>query len=79
MPLYLNDEQAMLADTAKEFVRENAPVKHLRELRDTNNADGFSRELWKSFAEMGFTGILIPEAEGGLGLGHGRPSRLLGP
>jgi len=70
MPLYLNDEQAMLADTAKDFVREHAPVKHLRELRDTNNADGFSRDLWKSFAEMGFTGILIGEDQGGLGLGH---------
>jgi alkylation response protein AidB-like acyl-CoA dehydrogenase len=70
MPLYLNDEQSMLADTAKDFVREHAPVKHLRELRDTNNADGFSRDLWKSFAEMGFTGILIGEDQGGLGLGH---------
>ena len=70
MPLYLNDEQAMLRDTAKDFVAEHAPVKHLRELRDTNNADGFSRDLWKSFAEMGFTGILIGEDQGGLGLGH---------
>jgi alkylation response protein AidB-like acyl-CoA dehydrogenase len=26
--------------------------------------------LWKQFAEMGFTGILVPEAQGGLGLGH---------
>jgi alkylation response protein AidB-like acyl-CoA dehydrogenase len=70
MPLYLNDEQAMLRDTAKDFVAEHAPVKHLRELRDTNNADGFSRDLWKTFAEMGFTGILIGEDQGGLGLGH---------
>src|SRR3569833_1429718 len=70
MPLYLNDEQSMLADTAKDFVRENAPVNHLRELRDTNNADGFSRDLWKSFAEMGLTGILIGEDQGGLGRGH---------
>jgi len=70
MPLYLNDDQTMLQDTARDFIAENAPVKHLRELRDTNNADGFSRELWKSFAEMGFTGILIGEDQGGLGLGH---------
>ena len=32
--------------------------------------DGFSHGLWKQFAEMGFTGILIPEAEGGMGMGH---------
>ena len=70
MPLYLNDEQTMLRDTAKEFVAEHAPVSHLRALRDSNDAAGFSRELWKQFAEMGFTGILIGEDQGGLGLGH---------
>ncbi len=70
MPLYLNDEQTMLRDTAKDFVADAAPVSHLRALRDANDAAGFSRDLWKQFAEMGFTGILIPEADGGLGLGH---------
>jgi alkylation response protein AidB-like acyl-CoA dehydrogenase len=70
MPLYLNDEQQMLRDTARDFVAEAAPVSHLRALRDANDATGFSRELWKQFADMGFTGILIPESDGGLGLGH---------
>ncbi len=70
MPLYLNDEQTMLRDTAKDFVAEHAPVSHLRALRDANDATGFSRDLWKQFAEMGLNGILIPEAQGGLGLGH---------
>ncbi|MEO5493271.1 MAG: acyl-CoA dehydrogenase family protein [Sphingomonas sp.] len=70
MPLYLNDEQAMLRDTAKDFVAEHAPVKHMRSSRDANDRTGFSRGLWKSFAEMGFTGILIGEDQGGLGLGH---------
>jgi len=70
MPLYLNDEQTMLQDTTKDFVAEHAPVSHMRGLRDTNDATGFSRNLWKQFAEMGFTGILIGENEGGLGLGH---------
>ncbi|GGO90088.1 acyl-CoA dehydrogenase family protein [Stakelama pacifica] len=70
MPLYLNEEQTMLADTAKDFIGESAPVSHLRGLRDSKNSDGFSRDLWKQFAEMGFTGILIAEEDGGLGLGH---------
>jgi alkylation response protein AidB-like acyl-CoA dehydrogenase len=70
MPLYLNDEQTMLRDTAKDFVAEHAPVSHLRALRDAEDATGFSRDLWKQFAEMGLNGILIPEAHGGLGLGH---------
>ena len=70
MPLYLNDEQTMLRDTAKDFVAEHAPVSHLRALRDAKDTTGFSRDLWKQFAEMGLNGILIPEAQGGLGLGH---------
>lgn len=70
MPLFLNDEQTMLRDTAKDFVAEHAPVSHMRKLRDDNDATGFSRDLWKQFADMGFTGILIGEDHGGLGLGH---------
>ncbi len=70
MPLYLNDEQTMLRDAAQQFVSESAPVSHMRALRDADDATGFSRDLWKQFAEMGFTGILIPESDGGLGLGH---------
>jgi len=70
MPLYLNDDQTMLRDTAKDFVASEAPIAHMRALRDANDVTGFDRGLWKQFAEMGFTGILIPEAEGGLGLGH---------
>jgi hypothetical protein len=60
----------MLRDSAHEFLADRAPVKQLRELRDSRSADGFSRPLWKQFAEMGFTGVLVPEVYGGLGLGH---------
>lgn len=70
MALYLTEEQQMLADTARPFMADNAPVSHLRQLRDSKDPTGFSRDLWKQFAEMGFTGILAAEADGGLGLGH---------
>lgn len=70
MPLFLTEEQQMLADTAKDFVAQHAPVSHMRALRDAKDAAGFSRDLWKQFAEMGFTGILIGEDQGGIGLGH---------
>jgi len=70
MPLYLDDDQTMLRDSARDFMASEAPVSHLRALRDEGCTDGFRHALWKQFAEMGFTGILIPEAEGGLGLGH---------
>ncbi|OQW74957.1 MAG: acyl-CoA dehydrogenase [Proteobacteria bacterium ST_bin14] len=70
MPLYLNEEQIQLQDTARGFIHEHAPVKHMRALRDAKDATGFSRDLWKQFAELGLTGILIGEEDGGLGLGH---------
>ncbi len=70
MPLYLNEDQQMLHDSAAEFMKGEAPVAHLREFRDKQCKDGFSHALWKQFAEMGFTGIMIGEDEGGLGLGH---------
>jgi alkylation response protein AidB-like acyl-CoA dehydrogenase len=71
MPLYLNEDQAMLRDTARDFMAgEGSIAQQLRPFRDRNCSDGFSHVLWKQFGEMGFTGVLVDEADGGLGLGH---------
>jgi alkylation response protein AidB-like acyl-CoA dehydrogenase len=70
MGLYHTEDQAMLKDSVAPFLAENGSIKQLRSLRDSNDATGFARDLWSQFAEMGLNGILIPEAEGGLGLGH---------
>ena len=70
MPLYLNEDQTALQDTIRDFIADAAPVSHMRSLRDADDPTGFSRDLWKQFAEMGFTGILVGEDHGGLGLGH---------
>ena len=69
MALVLTEEQSMLRDSARGLISDKAPVAHLRSLRDTKDATGFSRELWKAFAGMGFTGLLVPENFGGSGLG----------
>jgi len=69
MALVLTEEQSMLRDSARGLISDKAPVSHLRHLRDSKDATGFSRELWKSFAEMGFSGLLIAEEFGGSGLG----------
>jgi len=69
MPLVLNEEQSMLRDSARGLISDKAPVSHLRQLRDSKDATGFSRDLWRSFAEMGFSGLLIPDEFGGSGLG----------
>src|SRR6202158_2105853 len=69
MALVLTEEQSMLRDSARGLISDKAPVSHLRQLRDSKDAVGFSRELWKTFAEMGFAGLLVPEDFGGSGLG----------
>jgi alkylation response protein AidB-like acyl-CoA dehydrogenase len=69
MALVLTEEQSMLRDSARGLISDKAPVSHLRQLRDSKDASGFSRELWKTFAEMGFSGLLVPEEFGGSGLG----------
>ena len=69
MALVLTEEQSMLRDSARGLISDNAPVSHLRQLRDAKDATGFSRDLWKAFAEMGFSGLLVPENFGGSGLG----------
>src|SRR3954447_14619753 len=69
MALVLTEEQSMLRDSARGLIGDKAPVSHLRQLRDSKDATGFSRELWRSFAEMGFSGLLVPDDFGGSGLG----------
>jgi alkylation response protein AidB-like acyl-CoA dehydrogenase len=71
MPLYLTEDQAMLRDTARDVMAgEGSIAQQLRKYRDMGCKDGFGHGLWKQLAELGFTGILVDEADGGLGLGH---------
>ena len=71
MPLYYDDDQTMLADSASQFMAEEGAIKkQLRHYRDGDYPDGFGHALWKQFGEMGFTGIMVSEADGGLGMGH---------
>ena len=71
MPLYHTDDQAMLADTAAQYMAEEGAIaKQLRHWRDRECKDGFGHELWKQFGELGFAGMLVGEGDGGLGMGH---------
>ncbi|MBE19456.1 MAG: acyl-CoA dehydrogenase [Gammaproteobacteria bacterium] len=69
MALILNEEQQLLKDTAKEFVSNNAPINHFREIRDSNNELGYSKDIWKKMVDLGWAGILIPEEYGGSNFG----------
>ena len=69
MSLVLTDEQELIKQAAADFLSENSPVSHLREMRDSEDPIGFSKKLWKEMAELGWTGIPFAEALGGAGLG----------
>ena len=68
--MMLTDDQAMLRDTAREFLADEGTIKkQLRHWRDKGCKDGFGHELWRRFGELGLNGICIAESAGGLGLG----------
>jgi len=63
-------EQTMLADSVGSFLSDKASVSHLRALRDRDDPAGFDQAAWQEFSALGYNGILVAEAFGGLGLGH---------
>ncbi|WP_375289193.1 acyl-CoA dehydrogenase family protein [Qipengyuania sp.] len=65
----LSEEQEMLRDMAREWASNESPVAAFRKLRNSDNPDGFDRGAWKTMAEMGWTGVIIPEAHGGSDFG----------
>ena len=69
MQLVLTEDQEFIAKTAEDFVAEKSPVSRVRELRDNADATGFSRELWKEMADLGWAGIPFSEELGGADLG----------
>ncbi|WP_300542249.1 acyl-CoA dehydrogenase family protein [Maricaulis sp.] len=70
MSMVLNDDANMLKDAARGFLGKSAPVSQLRKLRDDGSEDGFDRQTWAAMAEMGWTGVLVPEAHGGVDMGY---------
>jgi|Deesub1362A_J573_1020465.scaffolds.fasta_scaffold00298_34 alkylation response protein AidB-like acyl-CoA dehydrogenase len=62
-----SDEQAMLHETATNLLAKRCTFEALRQWMET--PEGYSQELWRETAELGWLGIAIPEAYGGYGLG----------
>ena len=67
MDFGLSEEQEQLQRAAREFLTRECPPTFVREMY--KEKDGFSRELHRKMATLGWTGLLIPESYGGLGLG----------
>jgi alkylation response protein AidB-like acyl-CoA dehydrogenase len=66
----LTEEQSILRDAARTWTREQSPVSALRRLRDNGSSLGYDPAAYAEMAEMGWTGVIIPEAYGGSDFGY---------
>jgi alkylation response protein AidB-like acyl-CoA dehydrogenase len=65
MNFELGEEQIMLKNSAREFLDKECPKKHVRAMMDDEK--GYSPELWKKMANLGWQGLAFPEEYGGVG------------
>jgi len=67
MNLELTDEQVALRDTTRRFLAEKAPISgHVRQLLD--DPTGTTEAVWRGLADLGATGLLVPQEYGGAGM-----------
>jgi alkylation response protein AidB-like acyl-CoA dehydrogenase len=67
MDFTFSDEQDALRDAVRSFLGNEAPSAYVRAMADDER--GFTDELWRKIADVGWPGLLVPEEHGGLGLG----------
>jgi alkylation response protein AidB-like acyl-CoA dehydrogenase len=67
MRIELTEEQSLIKDSVARFVAERYPFDRRQKLVAT--PEGYSEEDWRSFAELGWLGLPLPETAGGLGMG----------
>ena len=65
MDLGLSEEQELLKNSAREFLEKECPEEHVRAMEEDEK--GYSPELWKKMADLGWQGLMIPEEYGGAG------------
>ncbi|MCU1427002.1 MAG: Acyl-CoA dehydrogenase [Actinomycetia bacterium] len=67
MDFTFSPDQDALRDTVRSFLENEAGMAYVRAMADDER--GFTDAMWARIAEMGWPGLLVPEAQGGLGLG----------
>lgn len=66
--LFDTEDETMLRDAARGFLDEFAPLSVFRKNRDASR--DYDPALWAEMAQMGWAGVMIPEANGGADMGH---------
>jgi pimeloyl-CoA dehydrogenase small subunit len=67
MNFTLSEEQQLLKDSVERFVRESYALDARRALAASES--GYSEQNWRQMAELGWLGVTVPEAHGGIGGG----------
>ena len=65
MDLTLTAEQRMLVESARATLARACPAEHVRAME--TDARGYDPGLWREMARLGWTGMLVPETDGGSG------------
>jgi alkylation response protein AidB-like acyl-CoA dehydrogenase len=66
MDFGFSEEQEMLRSSARDFLTKEAPMTYVRKMMEDER--GFTADLWRKMAELGWMGLILPEAYGGAGL-----------
>jgi alkylation response protein AidB-like acyl-CoA dehydrogenase len=66
----LTEEQTLLRDSARTWTQEKSPVSAFRRMRDSNAPLGYDTVAFAEMADMGWTGVVIPEEYGGSAFGY---------
>src|SRR5437667_6956409 len=65
MDFGFSEEQEMLRKSARDFLAKESPMTYVRQMMEDDR--GFQDEQWRKMAELGWTGLILPEEHGGAG------------
>lgn len=66
----LTEEQVLIRDAARGWTHDRSPVAAFRRMRDDPTSPGYDLATWTEIVDLGWAGVIIPEAHGGSGLGY---------
>jgi len=68
MDFVFSEDQEALRGAVRAFLQTEAPKEYVRRMAEHDDA-GITPEMWRKIVDLGWTGLLVPEAQNGLGLG----------
>jgi alkylation response protein AidB-like acyl-CoA dehydrogenase len=68
MDFTFSPEQIALREAVRSFLAAEAPNEYVRRMAEHDDA-GITDDVWRKIVDLGWTGLLVPESAGGLGLG----------